>query len=475
LIALAEAVRTGDALAAARELLPAWVVWGRTIFPPLLVFLAQFCVGGWTVALLERKAGPASGLHWTERARLVTDTKTVLQILAMCVIAPALAIPTFLSSPFDLLPQGATALLTVLVALFAGRLGDLWVRRALAGQRVSWREWCGETFAYYLVFHPAGLIAIVCLAFCGREPGPVAIALLLVGTLCMLGPGLLLSFRLLSALGLVRPFEPRAYIAEPPPGVRLFEIDLGMANAVAVPHARSVFVTRRARELLAPAELAALLQHEFGHLAEPGRVLALRAAGLLPYIALAWLRPLMGWLGTAGGLLPFYACWIIAYFVGRRSSSWEQRADVHAHEHVEDKRVYARALERMHEHGLIPAVTSAARTHPHLYDRIVSAGVEPGYARPVATRSRLGWGLVVGIVLGFWLGGVDHWTRPDGVPPEEHAVLRALAFGGYTDVHLDTLADIRKKRGDIVSAARFRAAAEELRGREAQAGTGSQR
>lgn len=475
MIPLADPARTGDALAAARELLPAWVVWGRTIAPPVLVFLAQFSVGGWTVALMEHKAGPQSGLHWTERARLVTNTRSLLQVLALCLIVPAVAILGLLSSPFDVLPDGVTTLVTLFLLLLSGQLGSLWVRTRLAGQHVPWKLWCGETLASCLLFQPALLVAVACVVLCGRRPGPLAIGLVVLGTLVILGHGRGPALRLLRALGLVRPFDAQARIGKALEGVRIFEVDLGMANALALQGLGIVLVTRRLVDLLDPAELEAVLQHELGHMAEPRRVQALRRLALVPIVLLAWLRPLMGWLGTAGGLLTFYLSWLVPLFVGRKWKKWEEHADLHAHDHIEDGQVHARALEKIYAYNLFPAVTSKARTHPHLYDRMLAAGLQPDYPRPAATRSRVGWGIAVGLVLGFWLGGVHHWTQPDNVPPEERAVLRALAFGGYADEHLDTLADLREECGDNDAAARFRAAADEVRSLQPQDDTGSQR
>jgi len=44
--------------------------------------------------------------------------------------------------------------------------------------------------------------------------------------------------------------------------------------------------------------------------------------------------------------------------------------------------VYARALARLYEANFAPAVMPRKHSHPHLYDRLVSAGVQPDYPRP---------------------------------------------------------------------------------------------
>jgi len=396
-------------------------------------------------------------------------------LFALGLIGPALAIPALLTSPFDPLPPGGIAMLCWCLLILSSHLGSLWLRRSLLGQRISWREWFRESLAGLLLLHPATLVAGTCLLLGTRHPGTLGVWLLVAASLILVWICCGQVWRLLHALGLVSPLRTAIPLGNLPPGVRVFELELAAANAWALPNARVVLMSKRLLDLLDPLESVAILQHELGHLAEAGRVRALRAVAALPYLAFVWVRPLIGQIGMAGGLLVLLLAWGVARLVERYSKSWEEQADAHARDHIEDPKIYAHALEKIHACDLIPAVTSKARTHPHHYDRMLSAGVQPDYPRPAATHSRTGWGLGLGLVLGFWLGGLDQWTRPSHVPPTRQAVLRALAFGGYADEHLDTLADLREERGDDVSAAKFRAAAEELRASQDQAGAGSQR
>lgn len=69
--------------------------------------------------------------------------------------------------------------------------------------------------------------------------------------------------------------------------------------------------------------------------------------------------------------------------IGRLCRRMEERADRVACEHMHDAAAYASALERLHEHNLVPAVLGKGRkTHPDLYDRMTAAGVTPSYPRP---------------------------------------------------------------------------------------------
>lgn len=47
-----------------------------------------------------------------------------------------------------------------------------------------------------------------------------------------------------------------------------------------------------------------------------------------------------------------------------------------------DNKAYAQALEAMYKENLVPAVMAKNTTHPHLYDRMLDAGVTPDFPRP---------------------------------------------------------------------------------------------
>ena len=60
----------------------------------------------------------------------------------------------------------------------------------------------------------------------------------------------------------------------------------------------------------------------------------------------------------------------------------ERRADALAASHAE-KGVYARALEKLHEAALVPAVLGKrSATHPDLWDRLAAAGAVPSWPKP---------------------------------------------------------------------------------------------
>jgi hypothetical protein len=72
----------------------------------------------------------------------------------------------------------------------------------------------------------------------------------------------------------------------------------------------------------------------------------------------------------------------------RISQKLETRADEMAKANEGDAGTYARALTRLYEDNLLPAVTAKERaTHPHLYDRLLAVGVTPDFPRPAAASS----------------------------------------------------------------------------------------
>ena len=68
--------------------------------------------------------------------------------------------------------------------------------------------------------------------------------------------------------------------------------------------------------------------------------------------------------------------------LGRFTRKAEESADASAKESEASEGTYARALEKIHAASLIPAVLNRNATHPHLYDRMIKAGITPEYARP---------------------------------------------------------------------------------------------
>lgn len=165
--------------------------------------------------------------------------------------------------------------------------------------------------------------------------------------------------------------------------------DSPLANAVAFPVIRSVAFTSRTMELLDDEECLDVMRHELAHLREPLIVGVLRVLSSVSYFVIVLVRPVLyawGGLGLMVLLLGFLLFQRLAGIVQRRM---ELRADVAAAGSDGESPSYARALEKLYEAGKLPAVMPGnSMVHPHLYDRMIGAGVTPDYPRP-APASRM--------------------------------------------------------------------------------------
>ena len=165
--------------------------------------------------------------------------------------------------------------------------------------------------------------------------------------------------------------------------VAVYSIPTTAANAYAFPFSRVVGVTTAALDELNDEELIAVCVHELSHLTEPRSVTAVRLAGSFALLPLFLMLPAYGAFGFYG-LLGAPALTILIVQVTRRvARKMEERADKAGKAHEGDPGIYARALEKLYRSNLMPAVMGQKRpVHPHLYDRMIEAGVTPEFSRP---------------------------------------------------------------------------------------------
>jgi Zn-dependent protease with chaperone function len=161
----------------------------------------------------------------------------------------------------------------------------------------------------------------------------------------------------------------------PEPTVWLFSLD--SANALALPFARAILVTEKARTLFSPDEMKAVLAHELAHLYEDKVTRLIRL--LAPLLYLLLIKLIYEVVGNPERGLPLLL-WYPAIMIGfvllnRRRRRMEIRADVFGSWLHEDKSIYAQALAKLYRANETPAVMGRKRTvHPHLYDRLLAAG-----------------------------------------------------------------------------------------------------
>jgi Zn-dependent protease with chaperone function len=160
-----------------------------------------------------------------------------------------------------------------------------------------------------------------------------------------------------------------------------------MAQAFALPMTRQLLFTERLLELLADDEIAAICAHELAHLAESRAVRYTRYLMGLIFLPWIFINPLLHKFGAAA-FLGLGAMMGTFFFFRRFSRKLESRADQVAVANEQYTGIYARALTRLYQDNLVPAVTAKkGTTHPHLYDRILAAGITPDFSRPAPADS----------------------------------------------------------------------------------------
>lgn len=161
-----------------------------------------------------------------------------------------------------------------------------------------------------------------------------------------------------------------------------------VALAFALLPTRQLWFTERLLEIAPDDEVAAICAHELAHLTESRAARYSRSVGKLMFLPWILFNPLT----HAFGILAFFGLLFTTLVVPRLyrhiSRKLESRADQMAKANEGDAGTYARALTRLYEDNLAPAVSAKERaSHPHLYDRLLAAGVTPDFPRPAAARS----------------------------------------------------------------------------------------
>ncbi len=383
--------------------------------------------------------------EWPERARITWPARiggslTVLAMTAAGVVASVLAGPVRIPDPGLGIACAVTAWWVVT------RLRG-WQERRLSPDPGSFdvRRFRRGRTAWVLVQYSQTL-ALISLMAAGFQapPGPFLAAAIPAGMgvvwFGLRGGGLDLAKR----LGLASSPEPwleeltraRATAAEVSVA-RVDVIEWDYANAFAFSLPRRVAVTRGALDALTREQLGSVLDHEIGHLAEPPAVRRAKAARIVLLVPVVTFGPIVNAWGPAGALALLAGFVVLSLLARRLGRRMELRADAHAHEHGEDPKVYATALEALYRHNDAPAVLGTG-VHPNLYDRMEAAGVTPAYPRPSkpgAIKPRAA--AAVAIVLAAVLLVTARMLTPPLLNVLPVSVPTAALFGGDEMVHLD--------------------------------------
>jgi Zn-dependent protease with chaperone function len=384
-----------DPLSAARALVPSWLP-----FVSLLALPFAGLAGGLAALVLTpiayRKVLAARNAPWTERARLAWPARKWASLALVAIPAVIGALVSHLGGPLALLGRPAAGLLGGAAALAGYTLGMWPAARRLHGEAAGGPgRFFASSVAVLCVRAPHIVVAA---AVAGFMPprftgyGAEAAALLALGTVLLFAAALGGGLAAGRFLGLIRPADERlrraaasaaSRAAVPPPSGLVMECTLPVAFAI--PVRRILVVSDSALALLDDAELEAVAAHETGHLTEPRSVTS-SASQASSSSRSSWPAPSLAGEGgrTAFLALLFSLLALVAagVFSRRTSVEMERRADAHAVAHAEEG-VYARALEKMHEAGLVPAVLGKRlATHPDLWDRMTAAGAPPSWPKP---------------------------------------------------------------------------------------------
>lgn len=338
--------------------------------------------------------------HWTEQARKLMPARVAARQYEW-----AIPIGAALAGRFYW-PDVSMAW-----ALIGGYLGCVvgaipLIRAVVPG--LTFRQWV-DLYVQHLTIRAIEwgtlIVAIVCMPP-KLSLSALAIAAAFVAFRVTLSFGV--TLKILRLLGNLQPASPRVIqivktcSAQTGVAVRAtWESRDTQANAMAAIATQELIFTTRLLEVASDDELRAITRHELAHLAESKAMLWQRIAGDLAIVPLVFLQPAIAAFGPPGLVVIMAAVFLIFVLRSRLSQTLEKRADRHAIVPEESPEVYARALETLYRINQMPVVMKGTGllNHPDLYDRMVAAGVTPGYPRPKPPRS-ISW-LAMPVVVGI--------------------------------------------------------------------------
>jgi Zn-dependent protease with chaperone function len=263
-----------------------------------------------------------------------------------------------------------------------------WLRE-LWGARVTLRTWLGGCLVVMLALIPHWLVTALLFCWMPDVPGRQAVIFFGAGVLAVAlfaaGGGVLL-LRLLGVAraappALAQMVEKLAQEMKLPGRVKVLELEWAQVNAVAWVIHRTVGFSRPLLEVMREDEVRAVAAHELAHLIEPRGIRMVRVAHMFAYLPAV---PVIKYGGAAGLLAGYLGIVGVALAYKRFTRRLEQRADRLEHEAIGDREVYMRSMVALHRANVVPAVVPGTQTHPHLYDRLLAAGVQPEFPKPMA-------------------------------------------------------------------------------------------
>jgi Zn-dependent protease with chaperone function len=373
--------------------LPAIFVPSYVVAVEFTVVLAAFLITGLITFVLNRLASlpwrRSAGAHWTERARVLWPVRTtafaqifLLPVLVLCaiVIWRPVEVPAL---PVVLFAAWCGAILGTWPldhAMFPGLRFGAWLHEVALTWLLRFGIWFAWLAAVWLMplewdwemaflFFSVVLLQLIWTRF-------AIIVLRLVGAFCP--PDERLS-------RIVGDASARAGVP-----VRHVWVANGCSvNAFALPLSGQLIFSRRLLEELDDAELQAVCAHELGHLGESRPVKTARLIASFAITPLLLVRPVTAMAGAPGCLALVVVALLLKRLAMQTARKMEHRADDLASVSEMSPGAYARALQKIYEGNQMPAVMpGTGALHPHLYDRMLNAGVTPDFPRPLAPAQR---------------------------------------------------------------------------------------
>jgi Zn-dependent protease with chaperone function len=331
------------------------------------------------------------GAHWTERARLLWPARRVLAgVTVACLISAGML------SSLVKLPWSDAAVFWP--AIPGCLVGSFFFTREIE-PRYTFPKWLHETFWQVLV--QFGVLGIF-IWLLHTMPNVMQLhdwlrfALGMLAVIVILtGLWLPVLYFFLKAkkspdLRLERLVDEKAAQT----GIRPWRVYYGespLARAAALSYLRSLVFTSRVLDVLDDDELRSIILHELAHLRENLAISLSRLIPVLSLMLITFIHPLMHHMGTAGLFWLVVVILLLLKLAKRIARRMEHHADDAAIQGTADAAIYARALEKIYQANQLPAVMrSNNMVHPHLYDRMLAAGVTPDYPRP-QPPGRMAW------------------------------------------------------------------------------------
>lgn len=440
-----------------RESLPVWVVWMPVVARTLLALLGGILcarLGEWIALRPYRRF---AGDSWTENARLAYPGRatSMLQflLLPLFLVGGPYLLAAHTSMYVNICPLSPRVIALVGLGVLLPYLSN--ARRQVFNQTVndpvSPTGWLRGQLLYWLLFIPHVLIALAVLVLAHDAFDAWTICVLAGGVLLFVflisGGGLFLA-RWLGLLGdasqRVRDIVERCSQRVGVVPKTVYELRWYQTNAIAFPFQQSIGFTDRLVREFDDSEIEAICSHELGHLSEPKSVLFARGSVPTLVVLLPIVRPLFGTIGILGVYAVLAAMFVLLLLIKNLARRMEQRADEIASEGTEDSALYAETLMKIYRLNGMPAVMPTDRmVHPHLYDRMLAAGVEPDFPRPARpSRKRTSVAVFCSstLALTLWLGFIFTPILAVAISPKMPVAYAAIAVGGGSTFEFDTIA-----------------------------------